>query len=254
MKKYFLILFLSVLMTVNSSAQSDWALNTRAWSTNYWTTLIYNVGRTLVADIILDDCDDSLTVRRIVPMGSLVLPIGFQKKGFDYPMDIYEPYHRAFGNPFKHIGDYAIGLDVAWTPSVIGLYAGAYFKSQEITFANEPLELDEENIRSYYFQPRAGISLNLGKERRFGIEMGAFYDMVAGCGGSMMKDMKKDMLESGWGLDFAIRRSNKNSSIQSVIQLSVPLHNFLNEDYDGGSFKGMKRKVGYLMFTGRITL
>ena len=30
----------------------------------------------------------------------------------------------------------------------------------------------------------------------------------------------------------------------------LPLHNFLNENYAG--FNGMKRRVGYIMFTERI--
>ena len=258
MKRFLLISLMAVMMAANANAQagkSDWTLNTNAWSTNYWTTLLYAAASTVATDVAFDDSKDSLMIKRILPSTGLVFPVGIEKEGFDYPMDIYHPYHRAFSNPFKHIGDYAIGLDAAWTPSFFGLYAGAYFKSQEITFANEPLGIANDNLRGFYFQPRAGISFNFGKNRKKGIEAGVFYDMVTGCGGSM-KDAEKDMLKSGFGLDFAFTTRDKDYS-KFIFQFSLPLHNFLNEDYtkDGITpLKGMKRRVGYFMLTRRIML
>ena len=127
-------------------------------------------------------------------------------------------------------------------PTVVGLYAGTFFKSQEIRFKDP-----EENLRGFYFQPRGGLCLG-GKKGT--IEGGVFYDMVVGCGGSV-DDINKDRLLSGLGLDFALSW-NVNGHHKTMAQFSMPLHNFLNEDYTGGMLKGKVRKVGYLMLTHRI--
>ena len=124
--------------------------STRTWSTNYWTTLLYNLAHSAVVHFAFDgNSTDSLIVESILPSSDLVFPIGMAKAGFEAPMhDIYGPYHRAFSNPFKRIGDYGIGLDMSWKPVSIGIYAGAYFKSQEICFMP-----NDESLRGFYFQP-----------------------------------------------------------------------------------------------------
>ena len=230
------------------SEDSDWALNTRGWSTNYFTTVMYGLAKYGIIELVTSNDKDSVLLRRILPSAALVLPVGLKKEGFDYPYDIYGPYHRAFSNPFSRIGDYGIGIDVAWTPSVLGLYAGAYFKSQEIVFKET-----QDNLRGFYFQPRAGISVNFGEKHNSGLEAGVFYDVVTGCGGKL-PGAEKDMLKGGMGLDFAIKTYNKKRNIQGILQFSMPLHNFLNKDYQYGITKGMDRRVGYIMLSSRMKL
>ena len=219
-----------------------WTLNTRAWSTNYFTTLIYNVVQGSTLFFITDGGvpSDSL-VSAILPNADLVFPVGLQKEGFDN-RDIYGAYRAAFKNPFKYIGDFAVGIDASWKPTVIGLYAGAFFKSQEVRFKDP-----EENLRGFYFQPRGGILLG-GRKGSF--ECGVFYDMVIAAGGTI-DNVDKDRLLSGLGLDFAVTL-NMSKHHKSSLQYSMPLHNFFNEAYAGQA--GMKRRVGYVMITHRFAL
>lgn len=251
MKKTVLTLIMAVMMAANVSAQGDsqWTFNTRAWTTNYFTSVLYSLVEQGVKHFAFKGNEqDSLWGERLIPDGDLVFPIGMGKKGFDDPNNIYGPYHRAFANPFKHIGDYGIGVDVSFTPSVVGVYAGAFFKSQEIVFKQ-----DDSNLRAFYFQPRAGLVLG-GSNTSF--EAGVYYDVVTGCGGNWSaKD--KDMLKGGLGLDFALAAGDKDDKTKMVLQFSMPLHNFINPDYtkDGAMpLKGMKRKVGYIMLTQRVRL
>lgn len=241
MKKVLLVIVLGALLSLNAKAQSDFTLNTRAWSTNYFTTILYDIANSAVEYLLISDSTDRLTYSRIMPSTDLVFPVGIEKKGFeDY--DIYGPYHRAFKNPFTRPGDFGIGLDASWRPSFFGLYAGAYFKSQEICF-----RADDANLRSFYFQPRAGIIIG----SKNAIEAGVYYDMVVGAGGRY-PGVEKAMFSSGLGLDFALSHKSSNKH-QSLIAFMLPLHNFLNEDYVGGIFNGMKRRVGYIMLTERIS-
>jgi len=242
MKRLFTIVIMAGLLTASAAAQekhSAWTLNTRAWCTNYFTTLIGGTAEFLIKEVLRDSNEsDSLLWERIVPDVGLVFPIGMQKSGFSDGNNIYGPYHYAFGNPFKHIGDYAVGLDASWKDkSPIGFYAGTYFKSQEVVFK------DFDNIRGYYIQPRAGIIL--GGQRK-NIEAGAFYDIVTGCtvGG---ESADKSQLKSGVGLDFAFSSLNSKGNCMYILQFSMPLHNFFDSDV-------MKRKVGYIMLTQRVTL
>ena len=245
------ILFVVAMMTttsINAQSHSDWTFNTRAWSTNYFTTLIYAIAKEGLVDLAFKSKSDSLWAERIIPTSDLVFPIGMGKKGFSHDNEpqpggnnIYCPYHRAFSNPFKNIGDYAIGLDISYKPGALGLYGGAYYKSQEVIYKHT-----KDNVRGFYFQPRAGIVIG-GKDDQF--EAGVFYDMVTSCGGSIPgKD--KDMLKSGWGLDFALVDVDKHG--KTLLQFSMPLHNFFDTDYPGQ--QGLKRKVGYIMLTRRVAL
>lgn len=243
MKRLFVIATMAVLMTVNAAAQeknSPWTLNTRAWCSNYFTTMIGGAAKTLIT-AVLDDGDnkDSLLWERIIPDPALVFPIGMQKSGFEDPNNIYGPYHYAFGNPFSHIGDYAIGLDASWKDKgLVGLYAGAYFKSQEIVYKST-----DTNVRGFYIQPRAGLVL--GRERS-NFEAGVFYDIVTGCHADG-ESVDKSLLKSGVGLDFAFSSLNKKGNTMYVLQFSMPLHNFFDSDV-------VKRKVGYIMLTKRVVL
>ena len=239
MKRVFLVIVMGVLLSLNAKAQSDFTLNTRAWSTNYFTTILYDVAHDAIGNFIISNPADALTYDRIIPTGELVFPIGIEKAGFE-ANDIFGPYHRAFKNPFTKPGDFGVGLDASWKPSLFGLYAGAYFKSQEICF-----KANDDNLRSFYFQPRAGIIL--GKKNS--LEAGDYYDMVVGASGRFVE---KDMFSSGLGLDFALSHKSSNKH-QALIAFMLPLHNFLNEDYLGGVFNGMKRRVGYIMLTERIS-
>lgn len=250
MKKTLLIVIMTVLLTAGASAQTtrqQFTFNTRTWSTNYWTTLLYNLAHSAVVHFAFDgNSTDSLIVESILPSSDLVFPIGMAKAGFEAPMhDIYGPYHRAFNNPFKRIGDYGIGLDMSWKPVSIGIYAGAYFKSQEICFMP-----NDESLRGFYFQPRAGLVLG-GKEHA--LEAGVFYDKVVGCGGTW-EARNIEMLQSGWGLDFALSRTVAKGRHKTMLMFSMPLHNFFNTAYADGSLKNVHRRVGYIMLTHRVVL
>ena len=115
MKKMITTAVLAIMICTTASAQNDgqWTLNTRAWSTNYFTTLIYAAAESLVKEYAADDNSKAEKVLDcVIPDPDLVFPIGMGKSGFGDDGvygDIYGPYHYAFGNPFKHIGDYAIG-------------------------------------------------------------------------------------------------------------------------------------------------
>ena len=243
MKKALLVIIMGALLSMNAKAQSKFTLNTRAWSTNYFTTILYDIANGAVGYFLISDTTDRLTYSRIIPSSDLVFPIGIEKKGFE-DNDIFGPYHRAFKNPFTRPGDFGVGLDASWRPTFFGLYAGAYFKSQEICF-----KANDDNLRSFYFQPRAGIIIG-GKNA---IEAGVYYDMVVGAGGSY-PNVEKAMFSNGLGLDFALSRKSSNKH-QTIIAFMLPLHNFLNENYAKGdlNFNGMKRRVGYIMLTERIS-
>lgn len=249
MKKSLSIVILAVALAGSISAQnpkSPFTLNTRAWSTNYWTTILYNLADGIVTHFAFDgNSTDSLIAEVIIPNADLVFPVGMQKSGFGTANDIYGPYHRAFSNPFKRPGDFGIGLDASWKPSTIGLYVGAYYKSQEICFM-----ANDDNLRGFYFQPRAGVVLG-GKKNA--IEAGVFYDQVVGCGGTW-EPRSKDMLQGGWGLDFALSRTVAKGRQKTMLMFSMPLHNFFNPDYPGGGQKNLNRRVGYIMLTHRVVL
>lgn len=249
-RKVFVMALLALMTVTTASAQKDdsqWTLNTRAWSTNYFTTMIGAAANMLITDVILDSHGpDSVTVDRILPFPSLVFPVGMKKDGFDDPYNIYGPYHRAFSNPFKHIGDYAVGLDISWQPSTIGFYAGAYFKSQEIVYKNEPR--DGDNIRGFYFQPRAGLSFGGAKST---FEVGVFYDIPTGCTSTSLANPDKDILKEGLGLDFAFTNFDKGDPTSLTLQFSMPLHDMFKENRGPGLGK---RRVGYIMLTRRIKL
>ena len=244
MKKTLAMMALALMITINTSAQGDkaWTLNTRAWCTNYFTTVLFAVAETAVKEYAIDDESKAKkTLDCIIPDPDLVFPVGMGKSGFD-GNDIYGPYHRAFSNPLKYIGDYAIGVDASWRESTLGFYAGAYFKSQEIVFKET-----DDNIRGFYIQPRAGFIMG-SKKRAF--EAGAFYDIVTSCGGSVQNTDKK-MLKGGFGLDFAFSSTDKKGN-KTLLQFSMPLHNFFDTSYDGQS--DLKRKVGYISLTQRFAL
>ena len=245
--KEIIIIIVALVCSMNVLAQeatSAWTVNTRVWTTNYFTSMIYGLAQEGVKHFAFKGhTNDSLWAERIVPHPDLMFPIGMSKSGFTGATDIYGPYHRAFSNPFKHIGDYAIGADVSYMPSPIGFYAGAYFKSQEIVFKET-----KDNLRGYYFQPRVGLIAGT-KEHSF--EAGVFYDVVTGCGGSVA-DTNKDRLKGGFGLDFAFARTTKDGRGKTLLQFSMPLHNFLDSDYIGQ--QGVKRKVGYISLTHRVVL
>lgn len=247
MKKNIFIIFMALALSTHANAQQNdikWSLNTRLWTTNYWSTLIFGLAsETLKQFAFKTDEKDSTWVDCVIPTADIVFPIGMGKKGFEGVGDIYGPYHYAWGNPFKHLGDYAFGVDASFMPSTIGFYAGAYFKSQEIVFKQT-----DDNLRGFYFQPRAGLIVG-GKDKS--LEAGVFYDVVTGCGGSIA-NTNKDMLKGGLGLDFALSYTHKDRRERSLLQFSMPLHNFFDTSYPGQS--GLKRKVGYIMLTERIFL
>ena len=242
MKKVFASIVLALLFAANVSAQEEWTFNTRAWSTSYFTTLIYDAVTITTKELVFDDDDSAILADRIIPTSDLVFPFGVKKEGFGGVTEIYCPYHRAFANPFKNPGDYAIGIDASWKPSVIGVYAGAYYKSQEVVFKQF------NNIRGYYFQPRLGLIAGKGEEHA--VELGAFYDVLTGCGGRMA-GANKDMLRGGFGFDVTYSLTLDDNK-QFLVQISTPLHNFFSKDIERTN--GFDRRVGYIMLTSRIKL
>lgn len=239
MKKV-IVFAMAAMLSLGVAAQSNFTFNSRAWTTNYWTMSIYDVARGLSGYFLFSEKDARDTYYRIIPGADLVFPVGIEKEGFA-ANDIYGPYHRAFSNPFKRMGDYGIGLDASWKPGLIGIYAGAYFKSQELCFKNG------SDLRSHYFQPRAGLMI--GQKGVF--EAGVYYDKVVGAAGNYA-GVNKDMFLDGLGLDFSLLYNSSDPS-KFMITFMLPMHNFLNEDYVTGEFNGMKRRVGYIMLTERIS-
>ena len=71
MKKIILMAVLSVMMTTQAAAQQTdkvWTLNSRAWSTNYFTTALYCLANALVTDVACKgNTKDSLMLERILP-------------------------------------------------------------------------------------------------------------------------------------------------------------------------------------------
>ena len=249
MRKFIIFAAISLMVAGNVTAQeaSDgkWTLNTRAYSTNYFTTSIYNAAQMLVKHFAFKGhTQDSLWAERAIPYAELVFPVGMGKRGFKHSgQDIYGPYHYAFGNPFKHLGDYSVGIEASYKPGTVGFYAGAYYKSQEIVFRET-----KDNLRGHYFQPRVGLMAGTDEST---VEIGVFYDVVAGCSGSV-GDTHIDRLKGGLGLDFGVGYTDRKKMNKTTLTFSMPLHNFLNRSYPGQ--EGMKRKVGYFIFTHRICL
>ena len=246
MKKLLSIVVMVVMFASSVSAQESkcqFTINTRAWTTNYWTNILYNIAQ---GAIVYWALDDNKIADAVIPSADLVFPIGIAKEGFAAPYDIYGPYHRAFSNPFKQLGDYGIGLDASCMTTNVGMYAGVYYKSQELCF-----KTGDENLRGNYFQPRAGLIF--GKDRK-AFEMGVFFDEPLSCTGSFQYwgTPNKEMIQGGWGLDFAFSLTSRDNKYKNMITFSMPLHNFLNEDYGGGLLKGFNRRVGYIMLTSRI--
>ena len=254
MKKVIITLAAVAMLATSASAQSTVTLNSRAWSTNYWTTILYNIAQGVTVGMLgTNNHVDSLAMATLLPGADLVFPVGMAKTGFNETNDIYGPYYDAFGIPFKKMGDFCIGIDASWTPTFIGLYAGAFFKSQELCF-----KYDNQFIRSFYFQPRGGIVLTFAN---MAIEGGVFYDKVLGATGNHYLGAKKEMLSDGLGLDFGLSYDFSAHS-KTVLMFSMPLHNFFNEGYEGASWngnlgkpwEGVNRRVGYITLTHRIRL
>ena len=86
MKKLLVLTIVTILSTANVAAQetSKWTLNTRAWSTNYFTRTLESVAKELMLAFAFDDDDSDAKkwVDRIIPSTDLVFPVGLQKKGF----------------------------------------------------------------------------------------------------------------------------------------------------------------------------
>lgn len=262
MKKVIITFAAVAMFATNASAQGNITLNSRAWSTNYWTTILYNVAQGFTVSMLGSHSHaDSLAIATLLPGADLVFPVGMAKEGFTDYTDIYGPYHRAFATPFKKMGDFCVGIDASWTPTFVGLYAGVFFKSQELVF-----KTNDQNLRSFYFQPRGGLVITF---EDLSIEGGVFYDKVVGCSGNLNDEAwgnfiatpDKGMLSDGLGLDFGVSYKTSAHS-KTVLMFSMPLHNFFNEGYEcrdalGNPFKpweGYNRRVGYITLTHRIRL
>lgn len=249
-KKTYHILTASIILLLlanpTSRAQERggaWTFNSRGWTTNYFTSTIWNGAAFLLkrfASMGLDK-KDIVAIDRIIPESNWVFPIGFQKEGFTGENQIYGAYRRAFGNPFTNPGDFGIGFDGSYFPAHVGVYAGAYLKSQEIIFT-----ADRSNLRALYVQPRAGLIMG-GTRNQF--EVGVFYDKVVGSGGTC-PDTDIDRFLDGMGLDFALSHTTLRRNRKVQVLFSMPLHNFLDPRYPGQ--KDMKRRVGYIMSSYRI--
>ena len=85
-----IILAMTAMLSMSVAAQSNFTFNTRAWSTNYWTTTIYDVTRGVVGYFLFTDSDARNTYFRLVPDAALTFPIGIEKEGFA-ANDIYGP-------------------------------------------------------------------------------------------------------------------------------------------------------------------
>ena len=100
-------------------------------------------------------------------------------------------------------------------------------------------------------QPRCGLII--GGEKT-AVEAGVYYDQVVGASGSWTTwgDPNKDMFANGWGLDFSLTYHSNNSNRITLLMFSMPLHNYLNQNYAAYDLGAMVRKVGYISLTHRI--
>lgn len=154
-------------------------------------------------------------------------------------------YARAFSAPWKHLGDYGIGLSGAWDhyDSPFGFYVGLNYKSREVAFKNE-----DRNDRAHYFSPEAGLRFKFGNQKGLFLEMGTSYDYAFKYKGEM-HNYGKDAVNSGFSINLGIGHWTKNGYTQ--LNLKMPLYNFYNKDFtpDNGithPFRGVDRAIGYI--------
>ena len=84
MKKVIITLAAVAMLATSASAQSTVTLNSRAWSNNYWTTILYNIAQGLVVSTLgADNHVDSVALACILPGADLVFPVGMAKSGFE---------------------------------------------------------------------------------------------------------------------------------------------------------------------------
>ena len=69
MKRFLAIVLLAFVISANAFAQKEecqWTLNTRAWTTNYFASLIYDVATSFVKQFVFDySVNDSLLFEQI---------------------------------------------------------------------------------------------------------------------------------------------------------------------------------------------
>ena len=82
MRKLITSIVLAVLFTTNVSAQDEWTIDTRAWSTNYFTTLLWDAVAVTTKEFVFDGDDESSLANRIIPTADLVFPFSVKKSGF----------------------------------------------------------------------------------------------------------------------------------------------------------------------------
>jgi hypothetical protein len=159
--------------------------------------------------------------------------------------DMRSGYARAFSAPWKHLGDYGIGISGAWDhyDSPLGFYVGLNYKSREVAF-----EDDDRNDRAHYISPEAGLRFKFGQQKGLFLEMGASYDYAFKYKGEM-HNYNKDAINNGISLNLGIGHWNKYGYTQ--LNFKMPLYNFYNKDFtpDNGitfPFGGVDRAIGYV--------
>lgn len=159
-------------------------------------------------------------------------------------------YARAFSAPWKHLGDYSIGIFGAWDhyDKPTGFYAGLSYKSKEVVFKDEDL-----NDRVHYLSPEVGLRFKFGDVKGLLLEFGSSFDCAFSYKGKM-HDYSKDAVNSGFCANIGIGHWDENGYIE--LKFSAPLYNFYNKSFspDNGvtkPFNDVYRNIGVISLIWR---
>ena len=248
MKKVFISIMLCLMTSLVSKAQFHYTTTITTSTSNEFLQI-----PTFLLEGIANVGIGTLTGDKILFAPQLIFPVSIGNSAPESFGDMRGGYARAFSAPWKHLGDYGIGINGAWDhcDKPIGFYIGINYKSREVAFKGTDL-----NDRAHYIAPEAGLRFKFGYEKGVYLEVGASYDYVVKYKGEM-NDYGKDAVNNGVSLNFGIGRWNAKGPFQ--LNFKVPIYNFYNKDFtpDNGltyPFKGVNRNIAYISFMYRLYL
>lgn len=236
MKTRVLLLFF-VCIAVKANAQYRFTTTMQTSASNEYVQL---------TTFILEGLVNELTEQEKYNFApQLVFPFSMKNSApYDYEI-MRGGYARAFSAPWKHLGDYCIGISSAWDHynNPFGFYVGLDYKSKEVVFRNE-----NRNDRAHYISPEAGLRFKFGNNRGLFLKVGASYDYVLKYNGGQ-HNYEKNAVNSGISLNIGIGHWWNERSY--LVNLTLPTYNFYNKDFtpDNGMshpFKDVNRNIGYI--------
>lgn len=252
MKKLLALFSVSLLCISSAHAwdeNSPFSLSVTGNTTNAFIAMGFQaIDNTVVA--LIDNPSTAYKVAHFLPWIGWQAPITISNSVPEGHVKMGSPWRRTFANPFKHPGDFNIGLSFSYehgeTP--FGFYLSAKYKTTEVIMKADAVM----DSRAHYFEPGAGLHFVFGDG--FIVEAGASYDMAFKYRGEWDADGTK-AINSGFCGDIGI--GAKFNGVTGLIKYQHPFYNYYNKDYspDGSSltpFAGMKRKVGYISGMIRI--